>query len=529
MQLPFANLLGLATGAVGLISKVLAGNSGNTGFEALLNAEIEGGAESGKAGLVTVLLEEGVLNEDALNELLGCASGITLVQLMSELEKIGVGISDIAALLSSDASTFSDDSLSRLLASFGIDGEELKDIMSDPKIKTGIITDLADSLKGVVAAQADIDGLDPEILVKLATADDLTIERLIAAAETKIHGKHSGADAFNKAIADLQKTSQDIMTALENAPSVTTLGAVSAREIIAKALKASGISVDRAECNNPVSQATASLVEKDVAVAGSVLGISREVLNDLFFGSDSLTRDSAVAQVTRQINAYLASNHGEQLQPEVMETLAFLKSAMSEQEFSGIENSLKLWNPNLAIPDARAEMDRNFYTALAKQLSGNDPAMVYDRQMNQVMDQIRRGLPSHIKNNEGSVTLKLYPPMLGRVDVNMSMINGHLEATFKADQMVTRDILFQNIHVLKESLAEQGIRVANVTITAGLGDRAGNEGYAFAGHDRQNKGFGRNDRQSGASGRSFREDDEHVYVQTIARQGSSASGLDIFA
>ncbi|MBN2297487.1 MAG: flagellar hook-length control protein FliK [Deltaproteobacteria bacterium] len=529
MQLPFANLLGLATGAVGLISKAFNAGSGKAGFEAELNAAIEGGTKTGKAGLMKALKEKGILDEGTLGELMGCTSGMTLVQFMSELKNLGVSTKDIGVLMGTDASKFSDDSLRKLLASFGIDGAGIDKIMSDAKTKAEIVTNLAGSLKNVLGNQAVSEGLDPEMLVKLATADDETVERLIAAAQAKAAGKQTQTDALNQAVNEMNKTSQNMLTALENAPAVSSLSAITVREIIANALKSIGISVDKAAGNASASAEAVSLAGKKVIAAENVFGIKREVLNDLFFSTDDVTRNNAVAQVSRQINAYLASNSGKQLQPEVTEALSLLKTAMSEKEFSGIDNSLKLWKPDLVIPDARAEMDRSFYTALAKQLGNNDPSMVYERHMKQVMDQIRRGIPSQMKGGEGSVTLKLHPPMLGRVDVNMSMNEGQLNATFKTDQTMTRDILLQNIHVLRESLAEQGIRVTNFSITAGLEERTAGQGYAFAGQDRQNQGFGRHDRQLGGTQRSFREDDELVYARTTAGQGIAAGGLDIFA
>ena len=528
MQLPFANLLGLASGAVGRISKVFAGNSGKTGFETELNAALKGEMKTGKAGLMKVLKEKGILDEDALGELLGCTSGMTLSQFMSELKKLGVSTKDIGVLLGAEQSKISDDSLRKLLASFGVAGAELEKIMSNPKMKAEILTNLAGSLKNVLGAQAMAEDLDPEMLVKLATADDETVEKLIAAAQTKAAGNQTENAAVNQAVAELQKTTQSMVAELGNTPAVSSLSGVTIRELIANALKKSGISVDEAVNDVSAKHSPESFVAKKVAAAESMFGIKREVLNDLFFSSDSFTRENAVAQVSKQINAYLASNTDKQLQPEVAETLSLLKTAMSEKEFSGIENSLKLWKPDLVIPDARIEMNRNLYTAMAKQLGVDEPALLYEKQMKQVMDQVRRGLSPHVKNGEGSVTLKLHPPMLGRVDVNMTMNDGLLNATFKADQIVTRDILLQNIHVLRESLAEQGIRVTNFSITAGLEERSADEGHAFAGQNRQNHGFDRHDGRFGAQERSS-NDDELVYARTAARGVTAADGLDIFA
>jgi len=529
MQLPFANLLGLATGAVGLISKAFAGSSGKAGFETELSAAIEGTKMTSKAGLMRELKGKGIIDEGALGELLGCTSGMTLVQFMAELKKIGVGTGDIRVLLAGDASKFSDDSLRKLLSSFDLDKNAVEKIMKDAGKKAGILASLADSLKNVLSARAEAEGLDAKRLLELAAADEETIDSLIAAAGKKTEANKVQVDVLNQAVSGMNNTSEGMVNALENVPAASSLWAKTVREIMANALKSSGISIDKTPGEIPGSAATASLAEKKISAAENVFGIRREVLNDLFFSTEKVARDNAVEQVTKQVNAYLAANPGKQVQPEMTQALSLIKTAMSDKEFSGIENAVKLWKPEMVIPDARVEMDRSFYTALARQLGGGDTSMIYERHMKQVMDQIKRGIPSQMRNGEGSVSLRLHPPMLGRVDVNMSMNDGQLNATFKADQIVTRDILLQNIHVLRESLAEQGIRVANFSVTAGLEEKASDQGHAFAGHDRPSQGFGRQDRDLGMADRSFREDDELVYARSTTGLGTTTGGLDIFA
>ena len=110
----------------------------------------------------------------------------------------------------------------------------------------------------------------------------------------------------------------------------------------------------------------------------------------------------------------------------------------------------------------------------------------------------------------------------------MSMNDGQLQAAFKTDQTVTRDILLQNMHVLRESLAEQGIRATHFTVTSGLEAKPSNDGYAFNGQDRNGHGFSRDGRRSWTPGRAFRDDEGLVYG-SLETRNVTTGGLDIIA
>jgi flagellar hook-length control protein FliK len=495
MQLPFAKLLGLASGAVGLVQKAFTHNSGKGNFDAELKEALTGKETPGEEGLMKMLREKGIMEKDVLDSLMGCPSGTVLFQFMAELKKIGINPKDMGFLLRGEGAKVSDDAISKLLISSGLEKAEIERIMNDQKVKAQVAMNLAASFKALIQTQAVRDGLDPAAMVKLATADAATVEELVAAAQTGLKTAPSQESAFVS----------------------SSQAAAEIRSMLANALTGSG-----------ETASAAALVGKLTATAEKTFDISRETLGELFFSTDKAAREEAVAQVTRQVNAYLAAQGNTPLKAEVLDALSLIKAAMSEEEFSGVDNSLKLLKPGLVVADTPASMDRNLYAALAKQLSSGEPTALYEKQMQQVMNQIRRALPAHIKNSEGSVTLKLNPPMLGRVEINMNMNDGQLQAAFKTDQAVTRDILLQNIHVLRESLAEQGIRATNFTVTSGLDGKPSNDGYAFGGQERHGHGFSRNDRRSWTPGRAIKGDEDFVYTRSTG-QGEKLSGLDIIA
>lgn len=59
----------------------------------------------------------------------------------------------------------------------------------------------------------------------------------------------------------------------------------------------------------------------------------------------------------------------------------------------------------------------------------------------------------------GPVRLKLYPPELGSLRMEITVKNGALSAKVEAETAVTKSLLLDNLPVLRERLAEQGIKV----------------------------------------------------------------------
>jgi len=62
-------------------------------------------------------------------------------------------------------------------------------------------------------------------------------------------------------------------------------------------------------------------------------------------------------------------------------------------------------------------------------------------------------------NRNGSFSIRLYPESLGRVNVNLGLDQGIITGRFLADTAEARDILLENINIIKEKLAEAGLSV----------------------------------------------------------------------
>ena len=188
----------------------------------------------------------------------------------------------------------------------------------------------------------------------------------------------------------------------------------------------------------------------------------------------------------------------------------------------------KAFNQDTALIAQPAAFDKHVLQGLAKTV-GNNPGMAQGRYTEQVIDQIRQALPSGMKTGEGSMTLKLNPPMLGRVDVDIRMQDGRIMASFKADQPITRDILQQNMHLLKDALSEQGIKAAQFAVTTDtFNSRDHREATAWVGYEQGRNGSANHGAEQGAES-PHKDHDEYVHTYGPLQGSIEYGGLDIFA
>jgi flagellar hook-length control protein FliK len=77
---------------------------------------------------------------------------------------------------------------------------------------------------------------------------------------------------------------------------------------------------------------------------------------------------------------------------------------------------------------------------------------------------ILRGLSAMIHQNGGSMTMRLDPPELGSLRIQMSISNGSVSATFTPGNAAARGLLEQNMSQLKAALESQGLFVDRLSI-----------------------------------------------------------------
>jgi len=75
-------------------------------------------------------------------------------------------------------------------------------------------------------------------------------------------------------------------------------------------------------------------------------------------------------------------------------------------------------------------------------------------------------LQDQMEKGEWKLQLKLNPAHLGKIDIELDMRSGGLEAVFKTDNLVTRELISQSMPKLRDSLSESGMTVANVWVSS---------------------------------------------------------------
>jgi flagellar hook-length control protein FliK len=73
-------------------------------------------------------------------------------------------------------------------------------------------------------------------------------------------------------------------------------------------------------------------------------------------------------------------------------------------------------------------------------------------------------LQSQIERGEWKVHLQMDPAKLGRIEMELDMRAGGLDAMFRSDNQLTRELIAQSLPRLRETLAQSGTAVANVWV-----------------------------------------------------------------
>jgi flagellar hook-length control protein FliK len=75
-------------------------------------------------------------------------------------------------------------------------------------------------------------------------------------------------------------------------------------------------------------------------------------------------------------------------------------------------------------------------------------------------------LQEQMEKGQWRLHLKLNPGHLGSIDVELDMHSGGLDALFKTDNTLTRELITQGMAKLREGLAQSGMAVANVWVNS---------------------------------------------------------------
>jgi hypothetical protein len=144
------------------------------------------------------------------------------------------------------------------------------------------------------------------------------------------------------------------------------------------------------------------------------------------------------------------------------------------------------------------------------------PPVSYAEMSHRVAQAVASRMVAGLREGSGSLRLQLEPQSLGRVEVQMALQDGRLEATIAAHQAGTRDLLTDGIVRLRETLGQLGMNVAVINVIDGSGGRGDGK------PTRQRPGDTAYSRQGAGAGRV-------EGASEAGRPSRGVSGLDVWA
>jgi hypothetical protein len=180
MPSPLAALMGFASGAMGLLQRVMGHGNTVSGFEAQLQAALSCGPRAGAALFGQALQARETLDGELLAAITAIPQATRLFQFLAALRSLGVGSDDARALLAGTPQGLSDEGLKAILASCGCKDADIEQIFADPATVNGLKTKLAESISTRIGQQTGAGPVDTGRLITLATTDQATYEAVVA-------------------------------------------------------------------------------------------------------------------------------------------------------------------------------------------------------------------------------------------------------------------------------------------------------------------------------------------------------------
>jgi len=76
-----------------------------------------------------------------------------------------------------------------------------------------------------------------------------------------------------------------------------------------------------------------------------------------------------------------------------------------------------------------------------------------------------------IKNGEQTGKLIIQPPELGKIDIDLTIRNGHIQANLSTESYAVKEIIETNLNQLKQHLTDQGLIVEQFNVSVGSGNK----------------------------------------------------------
>jgi len=215
-------------------------------------------------------------------------------------------------------------------------------------------------------------------------------------------------------------------------------------------------------------------------------------------------------------------------------------SGVSEKEVSALlsqfsDSTGSDSNPDSEQPRSDGNNTSSFSQALTRQ-TATTPAgaanatthtsanmsEVYDQLSDKMATEMAARMHKQLSDGEWKMKFGLRPSNLGGVEIQLEMKDGKLDAVFRADKPLTRDLLQNSSQRLREALGNFGINAGQVHVGDGGGHGSGNGQQNGSGHSTK-QGQVRDNSTSQVNGT------DSASSATSARNKANASLLDLYA
>ena len=163
-------------------------------------------------------------------------------------------------------------------------------------------------------------------------------------------------------------------------------------------------------------------------------------------------------------------------------------------------NSIFLGDPALAVSNKQESQARPS-SLVSHSLPSTEVEAYHERYLElsrRLAQALGNRLSTQIEKGAWRVEMDLHPRSLGRIEIQLEMRNGELEAYFNSNQNLTRDLLSESFSKLKDSLLQHGIDSAYI----GLGkenNRENDENLTETSSDQTEKAKSQEDMQNEVS------------------------------
>jgi flagellar hook-length control protein FliK len=223
--------------------------------------------------------------------------------------------------------------------------------------------------------------------------------------------------------------------------------------------------------------------------------------------------------------------------PSTMDMLSLVGTGVNEQDVSALLSRFSQDAGSESNPDQQPSQDdgsgnfSGFAQTLTRTSNATNPATantasasavhmgeVYDQLSDKMATELAARMHKQLSDGEWKMKFALRPSNLGGVEIQLEMKDGKLDAVFRADNPLTRDLLQNSSQRLREALGNFGINAGQVNV----GQGGGNTSQSGSGQMRKQPQV-RDNSTSQVNGTSS------ASGATSGRSKANASLLDLYA